>query len=113
MKAINTPAIITGIRAKVDGSLGLSISTPEMTPEQKVLFMQLQNLNVDMLINPLESENVEIERIDKEIETKTPSQRLRAVLFLWWKKEGGQGLFEEFYRLNMEKLIDYVKKKLD
>lgn len=36
-KSIQTQGQITGIRAKVDGSLGLSVSTPELSPEEKVL----------------------------------------------------------------------------
>lgn len=44
---------------------------------------------------------------------KTPAQRLRATLFVLWQQEGKQGDFEVFYRDRMEKLIDYIKGKLD
>jgi hypothetical protein len=112
-KSIQTQAIITGIRSKVDRSLGLSVSTPELSTPEKALFMELQGLNVDLTITPLEGADVEAERIDKDMETKTSSQRLRAVLYIYWKQQGGAGEFDEFYKSHMEKFIDHVKTKLD
>lgn len=113
MKSIQTQAVITGVRSKVDRSLGISISTPELTTNEKALFMELQGLNIDLLITPREEANVEVEKIDKEIETKTSSQRLRAVLFIYWKQSGEKETFEDFYRKHMEEFIDFVKGKLD
>lgn len=113
MKSIQVQATITGIRAKVDRSLGLSISTPELSTNEKALFMELQGLNLDLVITPREELNVETEKIDKELETKSSSQRLRAVLFIYWKQLGEKETFEEFYRLHMNKLIDFIKGKLD
>ncbi len=48
-----------------------------------------------------------------EGESKTPSQRLRAVLFVYWKEvKGGKGDFNAWYRGIMEKLIEQYKGKL-
>ena len=113
MKTIQTDAIITGIRAKVDRSLGLTISTPELSTNEKALFMELQGINTKLTIEPLDSEPAGIEKIDTDLETKTASSRLRAVLFVLYKQEGEAGTFEDFYKLHMEKLIDFIKGKLD
>ena len=113
MKTLQTNAIITGIRAKVDRSLGLSISTPELSTDQKVLFMELQGINTNIVITPLDSKPEGLEKIDGDLETKTASQRLRAVLFVLYKQEGEKGTFEDFYKLHMEKLIDFIKGKLE
>lgn len=45
---------------------------------------------------------------------KSPSQRLRAVLWLWWDQETGgtEEDFDDFYQLEMEKLILHYKNKL-
>jgi hypothetical protein len=46
---------------------------------------------------------------------KTPSQRLRAVLWLLWEQNTGNlepDLFEEWYNIQMEKVIQAVKNKL-
>jgi len=113
MKTLQCDAIITGIRAKVDHSLGLSISTPELSSSEKALFMEMQGINTRMTIEPLDEKAEGIEKINKEINTKTQSQRLRAVIFIYWKQSGEKETFEEFYRQHMEKLIDVIKGKLE
>jgi len=113
MKSIETHAIITGVRSKVDGSLGVSFSTPELASSEKALFMELQGLNLLMTITPTEEENIEVEKINKDVNTKTQSQRLRAVIFIYWKQLGEKETFEEFYRTTTEKLIDFIKGKLE
>ena len=112
MKKIQCNAIITGIRARVDGSLGLTLSTPELTAEEKVAFMELQNMDCKTLFEPL-SEKADLIEIKGETETKTSSQRLRGCLFVLWEQEGKQGDFEQFYKTKMEKIIDWVKGKLE
>lgn len=52
-------------------------------------------------------------RVDTERGEKTPSQRIRAVLFLLWKQEGEQGTFDAFYNAKCEKIIEHLKSKLD
>jgi len=46
---------------------------------------------------------------------KTPSQRLRAVLWLLWEERTGNiepEKFEEWYELQIERVIQAVKNKL-
>ena len=113
MKSIKTQAIITGVRAKVDKSLGLTISTPELSIPQKALFMEFQGINSEILITPLDEKSEGVEKINKEIETKSLSQRLRAVLFILWKQKTDQGEFEDFYKMKMEKLIEHFKSQIE
>jgi hypothetical protein len=113
MKAIKTNAIITSLSSKKDGSLGLRVETPELTPDEKVAFMELQGINLTMLIEATDFESKEIKVVKSEIETKSPSQRLRAVIFVLWKQQGCPGEFSDFYLKCMEKLIEQVKQRLD
>jgi hypothetical protein len=113
MKSIFTQAIITGIRSKVDRSLGISLSTPELSTQEKALFMELQGINTEITIKPLDEKPEGIEKIDKEVGSKTQSQRLRAVIYILWEQEGKQGMFDDFYRSYTEKIIDWIKSKLD
>jgi len=46
-------------------------------------------------------------------QSKTPSQRMRAVIFCYWQQLGGEGDFETFYREKMGMMINWVKEKLD
>jgi len=50
--------------------------------------------------------------VTTEAERKTPSQRLRACLHVWWQQLGSNGSFANFYSDQMEKLITFVKTKL-
>jgi hypothetical protein len=113
MKALKLQAIITGIRSKVDRSLGLSISTPELSSEEKTEVMNLQGVNVNLLIEPLDEEAPELLQVNKEIEGKTPSQRMRAVIFILWKQLGEPGQFETYYLDKINRLIEALKNKID
>jgi len=112
MKGIETQAVITGIRAKVDGSLGLSLGTPELSPEEKVIFMSLQNLNVKMTIEPLEEKSEKIV-IEKGMEIKSSSERLYNVIFVYYKQVNSTEDYQTFYKRHMESIIDTYKNKLN
>lgn len=115
MKAIKLQsAIIGSVRAKVDGSLGLSLSTGELSPVEKTVFMELMNVPCQIVLTPIDEPNAEIMQVDKEANEKSPSQRLRSVLYRVWEQNPRQyKTFEEYYRIQMEKLIDKLKERLD
>lgn len=113
MKAIRTEAQLTSFRSRADGSVGFSGVTPEMSSNEKVALFDLQNLLVEILIYPKDTKDADVIEVHREMEGKTPGQRLRAVLFVLWKKEGEKQAFEMFYSLMMEKIIEWVKRKLD
>lgn len=50
--------------------------------------------------------------LDEDAGEKSPSQRLRNVLFIYWKQKGSKDDFELFYRRWMERAIDKVKQTL-
>lgn len=106
-----TPAIIEGIRARKDRSLGLTITTPELSPTEKAMFMELQGINTNLWIEPLD-EQVEEYTVDKDLEQKSQSERMRAVLYLLWKQDEKGLTFPDFYRQQTEKIIEYLKTKI-
>lgn len=113
MRAISTPCILTSLRSRADGSLGLSFSTPELTAEEKTVWFQLQNRNCKMLLEP---QDVEVEppvEVKGKLDHKTCSQQLRGVLYVFWQQQGSAGDFEVFYRSKMSQFIESVKSKLD
>lgn len=112
MKTITTKIIIEGIRARKDGSLGITISTPELKPEEKTLFFELQNLNCEAQITPLE-EKTESYVVDTDLNQKSQSQRIRHLLYLNWKREPEGLEFPEYYQRKTEKYIEFLKRFLD
>lgn len=113
MKAIKTNAVITSLRSKVDRSLGLTISTPELSSKEKAEFMNLQGVNVNIVIEPMDEKSEGFHEIKKEVGQKTQGQRIRAVLFILWKNEGEPDDFETYYRNKTEGYIDFLKGKID
>ena len=112
MKSIQVSTNITSVRSRKDGSLGLSLETPELSPKEKVLFMELQNIECETTFTPKDFDDKEINEIKTSLDNKSPSQRLRDVLFVWYKQDKTNELFDNWYAFKMEKLIDYVKGKL-
>lgn len=110
MKSLETNAIISSITSKVDGSLGVRFSTPELSPEEKVLFMSLQNLNVKLTITPEDA--VDIVKIKNKMDGKSPSERLYNTIFVYYKQINSLEDFQVFYKRNIEGLIDAYKAKL-
>lgn len=113
MKAIKGQGQITRISSRVDGSIGLGLSTSELSSEEKTVFFDLHNQNVEFWIKPMDQSAQEIVEIKTEVDRKTPSQRLRSVLFLVWKSEGEKGEYNDFYVKFMNKVIDNLKEKLE
>lgn len=118
LKALVTPAIFTGFSSRVDGSLGFRGVTPELNHQEKVALMEFHQQNVKLLIQPLESTPEAMVEVRSELNVKTPSQRLRAVLFILFKQWTESGkvkgvMFEQFYSEQMERFIQDVKGQLE
>lgn len=109
---IESQAVITGIRAKVDGSLGLSVNTPELSPEEKVAFMNLQNLNTRITIEPTDIKPESRVKVERGMDGKSPSERLYNVIFVYYKQVKSTETFESFYQKHINALIDQYKAKL-
>ena len=79
--------------------------------------MGLANQLVAVYISPKETidqrELKQVDQIDPEFGGKTPSQRLRGVMFVLWEKvpEGFKD-FDTFYKHKMEVIIDHMKTKI-
>lgn len=114
--AIRLEIQLTGFSSRVDGSLGFRGVTPEMNSEEKVSLMELQGLLVEALFIPKDEKDAELVEVKGEMDVKTPSQRLRSVLFCLFKEHQKKGIketFDTFYARYMERLIELVKTKLD
>lgn len=112
MKAIVTQAIINSFSTAADKSLRFRGSTPELTDVEAVALMGMRGLNVRLLIEPMDYESDGKMEVKSKLDNKTPSDRQRAVLFVWWKQEGEPGTFQDWYRTKMEQVIDGLKNNL-
>jgi len=112
------PAILSSYRPKADGSWGVSFSTNILSKEQKTCIDDMHNTAVMLMIKEGEITKDETEIMDAVdadlIENeKTPSKRLRNVLYIRYTQEGVKMDFKEYYKMRMEELITKEKSMLE
>jgi hypothetical protein len=95
-------AIVDSIRTNKDGSVKITLVTRELSPEQMAeLFISVNK------------EVLSIDIPEDTTDTKTNSQRLRAVLYKNWELQKDRfDSFALYYDHTMEKIIDHYKSKL-
>lgn len=113
MKAVKVELQIKRITLNKDDSVSFSASTPELTDEELGAFRTMGKVLVNALLEPHTGSEGILEIKERVDDGKTPAQRLRAALFVWWEQQKRSDDFEVFYRMNMEKLIDLIKSKLE
>ena len=109
---------LTGIKTKTN-SWEIKFETDENVPGDKIaIFADLKNKPGYMTVSShlVEAEDIidlpPIRPVEKS--DKTPSERLRSVMFLLWKQNSeGFKTADEYYRFKMEKLINHYKDHLD
>lgn len=115
MTALHVPQTVIGsisVKSKNNG-ISFKVSTGELSKEDKVAFMDLQDVVCDMLISPIDIEFPEIKEIKSEVDKKPPSQRLRGVLYVLWEQNPeGYKVFNTYYENKMEGIIEHLKGRI-
>ena len=110
---VKVQAIMEGVATRKDGGCGVRFSTQELNHADKVVLMESVNKFGWLLFAEDDVQPSDIPDIEG-IKGKTPSQRLRAVLWLLADKEGVPiEKRTEHYANKMESIIEWVKGKLD
>ena len=109
--------IIEGIASRKDKTMRITIGTQELTPFQasEVFSMSQQLCYVAIKkenFNPSEISSIETLKADYD-NAKTPSQRLRGILFRNYEQESeGYKDFTTYYQAKIEKICEHYKSKL-
>ena len=116
-EVLKVPSVISKITTMSDGGLRLQVDTQEIASEDAGKVMLLRNkIGVFVFADAdIKEEDVkDLPEIKLEEKEKSPSTRLRSVLFLLWDQgKKTEEPFEIYYRRTMEKFIDTVKEKLN
>ena len=110
---------IEAVSTRKDRTYKIVLGSQELTPKDAAELFQLNNTLAYCYISPRQIQTDLMVEIDKAsvdmVETiKSPSKRMKAVLYLIWQKDnGGYDDFELFYRNRMERMIEQLKSKLD
>ena len=111
--------ILENIATRKDRSVKVVFGLQELTVEQiSELYKSVQNylflaIKADVFKTQEKAilEGIEVDYTDN---SKTPSQRLRSVLYVLWKqKPEGYTEFKDFYHYKLDKLIEHFKSKLE
>lgn len=112
------PAIVEKVSTMADGGVQLKLSTPELAPAEMAILFGFKGRQgvVGFAERDLKVEdfNIPDEDFQKEFPNeKSPSERLRGVLFVLHEKRGGKPEdFEAFRRKEMERVISHYKAKI-
>ncbi len=111
------PASLDGYAPRKDGSFTLRFVTQEQTPHQVANIANYYNkYGYLMFKEEVTTEDKQMmDNLDTELNGgKTPSQRLRGVLYISWQQDNkGYRDFKDFYKAKMEGLIMKLKEELE
>lgn len=112
MKAIKVPATLDGASTLKDGSMSIRFHTQELSSEDKVTIINYVQGFGWLLFDTYESIDLPKESPHREAGDKTPSQRLRSVLFVLWQQKYSDIPFDTWYVQQVEKIINRIKEEL-
>ncbi len=104
------------VQSKVDGSVSITLETPEISGGKVGELFDLRNKVAYVYVSARQIENNEktiVDSLDPELKGKTPGQRLRGVLFRMWEQNNeGYKDSDSHYRAKMELIIQTYKSNL-
>lgn len=106
---------IENITTRKDGTLKLTVGTQELTSEQMAEVMKLHNKLGWFLFseNDIDKSDIPKENAPEFSGDKSPSQRLRSILYVYWDKCTDKTLtFNQYYDKFVQKKINEIKDKL-
>ena len=112
-KTFQIPATLEGTTPLKDGGMSLRFHTQELTDEEKLVIINLFQTFGYILFCANQFNDSDIPKDDASDNTKKPSQRLRAIMYVFWKQQGMKGEFEQFYNKKMEYIIGQFRDKLE
>ena len=124
---LQAEATISKVTTMADRSLRLQVDTQELDPDGetiKQIFVMYNKFGMFAFkLSEIDPKEVKVPAYAKiESNDKTPSKRLRDVMFIIWnqfikplKESNPEGymIFDDFYRIKMEEIITHFKNKLD
>jgi len=113
MNKFQLPATLVGSSTLSDRGMSIRFHTQELTDNEVLEVMKHRNEFGWLMFGPNTFQETDIPKGEAEYEGKTPSQRLRAVIFVFWQQLGAKGDFETFYRQKVDGIVEQFKAKLD
>lgn len=117
MKPVQFSCQIEKISSNKDRTLTIKLETQELTKEDTSYLFDLQGKQIWAAFaeTAVKKDDLNIPEVLMEFKTdKTPSERLRNVLYVYHQKNyKDQMTFEAYYKDKMNEIIERVKSKLE
>lgn len=114
---IQVQAQIGRVSQRVDGSVGFSVTTQDISVDEQLVLMRQAGKTGWLLWKEDENpfDDSDIPKENTKIESKSALQRLRSVIFVLWKQKYTDKYqnFEDFKDRQIESIIEQYKEKLD
>lgn len=113
-KVMQVPATLEGAALLKDGGLSVRFHTKELPEDEKMTASKFYQKygNLYFVIDGADAK-VDFELPQADEFAKTPSQRLRNTLYVYYQQSGPHDVtFDEFYRQKLEKFINAIKQNL-
>lgn len=115
MNGLMLSTYVENVTTRKDKTVKITLGTQELSPAKAgELFGLLNQLAVTYISPKTISQNEldQVDKIDPELEGKTQSQRIRAVLFKLFEQDAeGFKSFDNYYRAKTDQYIDHLKSK--
>ncbi len=115
-ETFTTAAHIKKVETTADRGVKLTIYTQEIDAEAAASLFSLKDKYGYFVFKETEITDEDVSGLPDfkpEFKSqKTPSERLRGVLYRLWEAKGKPGAFDPWYAARMEDLIDHYKKQL-
>lgn len=113
---VSFPAILSSIKTRKDRTLAITAETAyEFNGEDASMLFSFANNEIQLVLSDsiVQEKDIPEIQVDSSVNEKTPSQRLRSVLYVYWEQSGKKTSFDVFYLQQMNRLIDIIKEKLE
>ena len=112
---IKVAAIIDRISTLKDRSMKITFVTQEVSKDAGAELLDLQSKLGWLIFSANDVNEIELPEdpaADFRGEEKTPSQRLRNVIYRYWEKLGKPGDFGDYYRAAINRFVEEYKERL-
>lgn len=107
---------IQKVATRADNTLSLAVNTQELTPEETTELFKLKGKLGWFMFKENEFTEADIPEAEapgaKDPDQPSPSERLRNVLFVFWKLNKIKGDFQTFYNAWIDKKVEDIKANL-
>lgn len=118
MSKFNTASVIESVSTRADGTIKIVIGTQETSPEQMAALFALKGGQGWFLFseNKIQEQDIPEEPSPEFKSDKSPSERLRAVLYVYWQtntamKKPFNTWYKDWIEGKIKEIKDYLPEK--